>query len=513
MNERLGRLAAIVRADFLIRLRRPSTAVVFLLLSAIPYWWIPDPATGRAFVEIQGQRALYNSATIGMATAILATMFVGLAGFYVVSNALRRDILSRCGFVIASTTMRGSEYLLGKFAGNIVFLSVFTAGFMVTSMAMVLVRGEASLEPLLFAKQYLLLVPPSICFVSAIAILFECIPWLSGKFGDVVYFIVWMTMMGFAAAANSKLFDVGGFAFMRAQLHTDSLTIGATTFDPSRGTYDFPGMQPTAAEVAARLATFLWPVAMLVLARLFFHRFDPARVRVAAARSKRTWLGRFNALSKPFARLLTSAARAVVPASGSFVGSAATDAIMTIAAFPLTAVALLIVTIASLAASPKEVLPIAFAAVAIAISDIASREKRAGTSALVYAAPHALRTRFVLWKFTSAFIVSVLFLAVPIVRTAIDAPRQLIPLLTGLAFLTAAATVLGIASATPKTFIVLFLTFWYVVINDRGLTPELDYAGFYGTATSAVTITYAAVALTMLTLAQLLHTYQLRQRW
>ena len=33
MSERLYRLAAIVRADVLIRLRRPSTAVVFLLLS------------------------------------------------------------------------------------------------------------------------------------------------------------------------------------------------------------------------------------------------------------------------------------------------------------------------------------------------------------------------------------------------------------------------------------------------------------------------------------------------
>jgi hypothetical protein len=77
-----------------------------------------------------------------------------LAGFYVVSNPLRRDIPSRCGFVIASTTMRGSKYLLGKFAGNVVFLAVFTAGFMITSMAMVLVRGEASLERWLFAKRY-----------------------------------------------------------------------------------------------------------------------------------------------------------------------------------------------------------------------------------------------------------------------------------------------------------------------------------------------------------------------
>src|SRR5688572_33130982 len=106
MNERVLRLAAVVRADFLIRLRRPSTIVVFLLLSAVPYLWIPDPATGRTLIQIGNQRALYNSAAIGMATAVLGTMFIGLAGFYVISNALRRDVLSRCGYVIASTTMR-----------------------------------------------------------------------------------------------------------------------------------------------------------------------------------------------------------------------------------------------------------------------------------------------------------------------------------------------------------------------------------------------------------------------
>ena len=70
-------------------------------------------------MQINGARAIYNSAAIGMATAMLATIFVGLFGFYVISNAVRRDIDSRCGYVIASTTMRSGEYLLGKFLGNV----------------------------------------------------------------------------------------------------------------------------------------------------------------------------------------------------------------------------------------------------------------------------------------------------------------------------------------------------------------------------------------------------------
>ncbi|HUR83510.1 MAG TPA: hypothetical protein VM733_22330, partial [Thermoanaerobaculia bacterium] len=216
------RLLAIIRADFLIRLRRPSTVVVFLLLSAVPYLWIPDPKTGRALMVIAGKRALYNSATIGMATATLGAMFIGLFGFYVISNALRRDVLSRCGYVIASTTMRGSEYILGKFAGNVVFLSVFTMGYMVTAMVMVIVRGEAPLEPWVFARQYLMLMPPSIAFVSAIAIVFECTPLLRTKLGDVLYFFLWIALMGSITSMMEKgigatwapFFDVSGFGIL-----------------------------------------------------------------------------------------------------------------------------------------------------------------------------------------------------------------------------------------------------------------------------------------------------------
>src|SRR5688572_28526401 len=94
-----------------------------------------------------GRRALYNSAASGMATALTAAIFMGLVGFYIVSNAIARDISSRCGFVIASTTMRASEYLVAKCLGNLVFLSTFTAGFMLSAMAMLVVRSEAALEP------------------------------------------------------------------------------------------------------------------------------------------------------------------------------------------------------------------------------------------------------------------------------------------------------------------------------------------------------------------------------
>lgn len=530
MNERFYRLAAVVRADVLIRLRRPSTAVVFVLLSFIPYMWIPDPSTGRTLINIAGQRALYNSAAIGMATAVLGTMFIGLAGFYVISNAVKRDVLSRCGFVIASTTMRGSEYIIGKFAGNVVFLSLFTFGFMATAMAMVLVRGEAPLEPLVFARQYLLLLPPAIFCVSAMAILFECTPVLRSKFGDVLYFFIWMALMGTVATMTEKgvggwaaYIDVSGLGFLIQQLktnyNTNSLSIGASSFDATKPALVFPGLQWGWQWVMPRLVSTLWPLLLLIVARVFFHRFDPARVRsMPNEKTRASWLGRFNMMSKPIARLFVRAGNAIaaLPGMPLLARTAITDALATIAQFPLATIAMIGFSLASLGSNVKSqfegILPFAFAACAIALADIACREKRAGTTALVYATP-GLRTRFVLWKFAASLLVALAFLGIPIARAIALRPSSALPLLVSIVFLSAASTALGILSSNSKTFIVAFLTFWYIALSDKGASPALDFAGWFGKTTPAVSLAYAAVAVAFLTLAQLFHVWELRRKW
>jgi hypothetical protein len=530
MIERVHRLLAVVRADVLVRMRRPSTAILFVLLSIIPYMWIPAPSTGRALISIGGRRALYDSAAIGMATAMLGTLFLGLAGFYIVSNTLRRDVTSRCGFVIASTTMRGSEYIVGKFAGNVAFLTLFTLGYMAAAMAMLLVRGEAALEPLVFAKQYLVLMPPSIVFVSAISIAFECTPLLRTKLGDVAYFILWIMLLAAAGSmveGNSSRWssslDVTGLGVVMQQIEAGpggkSVSIGASTFDASKPPVVFRGLELGTKWLGPRIAAMLWPLLLLVVARLFFHRFDPARVRsMPNERSRRSWGGRLNAMSKPVARLVVRIGEAVasLPLLPSFVRAALTDATATLAAFPLVVVAIGGFAVAAAASDAQSLfsglLPIAYAACGIAIADVASREKRSGTTALAFAVP-GLRTKLVAWKFASSLVVALVFLAVPLARAIAFRPETAVPLLAGVAFIAATATSLGIVSSNPKTFLVLFLTFCYVVMNDQGASPAMDYAGFFGATTPAVTAGYGLAAIGALVAAQLYHLSELRRRW
>ncbi|MFL6583341.1 MAG: hypothetical protein ACJ8KU_02355 [Chthoniobacterales bacterium] len=515
----LGRISAIVRADFFVRFRRVSTLVVFLLLSAFAYVWVPAPATGRALMQVNGQRAIYNSGAMGMATASLAMMFVGLFGYYVISNAIRRDITSRCGFVVASTAMRSLEYLVGKFLGNLAFLVTFTAGFMLSSMAMLLVRGEARLEPLVFVGQYLLLTPTAMVLVSAVAVFFESVPFLSGKLGDVAYFFVFITCISLVVGNEvsrgrfpwARAFDFTGFGFMIDQLqhalHTQSLSIGASPFDPNKPTITFPGLSMSRDWILPRILSLLLPLTLLPFAALVFHRFDPVHVGRTSGQSRRKWLWRIQSLAKPLSR--RAAELLMLPARGNSLGAAMwIDAVLTLTLSPLGFIAFIGISIASLIAPVPSVLPIAFAALAVIIAEVATRDTRAGTSTSLYAMPR-LREQFAWWKFGSTCLLSFIFFAVPLLKLSAIDDARLPSLVIGILFMAAAATFLGVATANAKTFIVAFLSFWYLVVNDKGASPLLDFAGFYGTATPRTVITYGVLAALCAIGAQVAHNARL----
>ena len=97
-------------------------------------------------------------------------------------------------------------------------------------------------------EQYPFAHPPAIVFVAAVAVLFESIRWLSGKLGDVFYFFLWMTVIGLVVANEvskgavnwARCVDFTGFGFMIDQMqrtmHTESVSIGASSFDPAKPT-------------------------------------------------------------------------------------------------------------------------------------------------------------------------------------------------------------------------------------------------------------------------------------
>ena len=177
-------------------------------------------------------------------------------------------------------------------------------------------------------------------------------------------------------------------------------------------------------------------------------------------------------------------------------GGSLSDAMLTIASNPIVILALIGFSIAALAGANVSI-P-AFCAIGIFVADIATRERRAGTLGFVYSAPR-LKSQFVLWKLSSSLIVALIVMSVPLLRF------HSLATLAAVFFVCAAATALGVISGNPKTFIVLYLTLWYVSVSDKGETPAFNFAGFMKPVPSTVLAGYFATAIALLIVAEWMH--------
>lgn len=522
----LARLAAVALADVRSRLRRPGVAVLVAGAAIGASLLIPDPRAGGVFLRVGAARALYTSSALAVGTASLLPLVIGFFGFYVVSNALGRDVETRTAFLVASTPASNLEYLLGKFAGNAALLLAVSAGFMASGMAMQVVRGEGPVEPLVWLSTYALLALPALLAIAALALAFECVPFLSGRAGDVVYFLAFnasipLSVQPWRSPPAGRfhvgwLLDFTGVAFLmeqvRARMGDTDFAIGNSRRAIEPPPVLFPGLDAGADSFLRRAATLAVPFALLLLALLFFRRFDPARVRVRGAR--RSWKGLAEALARrTTGRLLAFVARfrPEAPATGaSFRERVLADVALTFQISPLLPFAALAFALLALAlpgpAVRRGLLPVLFALLPLFLSEIATRDARSGTSGLLFAAP-GTRDGFVVWKVVSSLVSGLSLTAVPAAALLASRERAGVAasVLVATVVAATAAVLFGIATGTPKTFLALFLATWYLAINDKGATPGLDVFGFWSRAGAGTLAAWLAAAAAAVAVAEAAH--------
>jgi hypothetical protein len=511
----------ILWADFLVRVRKPATVGVFLFLCFSAYLWVPDPSAGYALISVQGQRVLYDSPAMAFATGVLFSLLITLFGFFIVKGSIGLDSRSRCGLVIASTPTASWEYLLGKMLGNVVFLTTLALGFMLSSMIMQLVRGEASLDPIPYLVYYALLVPPGIVFVSSVAVLFESTRRLASRAGEVLYLLVWVLLLGISIAWHTQgsnpglYFDYTGVGFLEQMLRdmkgADGVSIGAALYDESKDPIVFGAARVETSWVLPRIMSTVTPVLLLVPATALFHRFDPSRTRLAHRRRSPGLVSRLSGLTRRPASLAFSRLAPWLGGRRSLTGAMVSEAMLILLLHPLAAATLgglaSVSAVAPLGLLTSGVLPAMFAILAVMISGVSSREYRSGTVALTAAIP-GLERYYLWWKLGATLTIGLIFLAVPAIRVGFVTPNRLLSMVVGLLFTVGFSIALGAIARTPKAFLVLYLSFWYVVLNDGGRTALLDFAGFYGSATSMTHLLYVALAVLGLILAKAIVTFR-----
>ena len=476
-----------------LRLRRLSTLAAVLAVVAVTWAMISDVRSGSSLLVVDGARVLYTSSALALGSAVMGALLFSLAGFYLARGRTGEDLRSGIGGVIGATPAGDALLVASRWLGAVGSLVLLLGAFMLTTLACHLLRGEGPIQLLVYLQTYGLLLLPMAFFCASCAVLCDSWSPLMGKAGDLLYFVVWMSMLSLGAAveeggAASTLawLDFTGLAHamngLRSQVDTQALGIGMMNFDAALPPHTLPQWMWTTAMVRDRFLSAALALLPLLPAVLLFHRFSPDRVKAGRARRRRSPLALLDGWLRPLARLVTPLMRlaARTPGPG---GQVLADAALVLVSAPSAILALAVCFIGGLVL-PSVVLPglLAGALVfwGILCSESTTRDSSAGCDGLSAAVPGGSRRRF-LRQWAAALLLGLLFMGPIALRWSPVEPVRAFALLGGLVALSGCAALFGQLSRTPRLFLGLFLFGFYVMIQTKGMAM-MDAVGFHGDA-------------------------------
>ncbi len=146
-------------------------------------------------------RGRYSSAWVGMVIALMYSTTLSLAGFYLVRGTLTRDLETRVWQLLVVTTMSRSAYLFAKWLSHMtVFLVLMLAGFAVGLVAQYLRAEDLRIDLVELIKPVMVLTVPSLAVTAALAVWCDLVPWLRRSAGNVLFFVLWVSMLTFGVS-------------------------------------------------------------------------------------------------------------------------------------------------------------------------------------------------------------------------------------------------------------------------------------------------------------------------
>ena len=280
----------LARADFLERIQRYS--FVFTLLASA-YLGLAVVA-GDIHLHLGAHRGVFNSAWVGLLMAMTTSVFVSLAGFYLVKNAVDRDRRTGVGQIIATAPISRLTYVLGKLLSNWSVLGSILIVLAVAAFLTQLIAREASrFDTWALLSPFVFIALPALAFAGALAVLFETVPWFRGGFGNLLYFGLWLFLLSWGLETHNRLPDFTGFQFVAERVgdclrhaqpdYQGGIGLSVGDGDSALRTFVWSGFDWLSAGGWPRMYWFGISLALCFLSALCFDRFDPAR----SARSER----------------------------------------------------------------------------------------------------------------------------------------------------------------------------------------------------------------------------------
>ncbi|OEK06506.1 hypothetical protein [Roseivirga misakiensis] len=277
-----------VKYDYLQRIRSYRFLIIMAVSLALGFLFIPAADATYETVTVGTYKGVYNSAWIGVVSAVMASTFVSLLGFYVINSNLSKDIDSKVGQIIATTRVSNFGYLFSKVTSNFLVLSTMIAVMLGMNVGLFFLYGsEFSFEPLQFILPYLFIPIPAMFLVANLAVVLEVIFKQKSTLQNVFYFL----LIAIAFAQNVKTDGSKGIDPFGTRLGTadmisqvndlsdeekvSQLNIGFRLGNKQETKpFVFEGISLSLVNVAGR---FIWMIAGVLLTFAVsrsFHRFD-----------------------------------------------------------------------------------------------------------------------------------------------------------------------------------------------------------------------------------------------
>jgi ABC-type transport system involved in multi-copper enzyme maturation permease subunit len=479
----------LARADFLERVRRYSFLVMLGLVILLGY----QTAIGNVRLQLGQYRGEFNSAWIAGMMSIIITFFLGWFGFYLVKGSVARDRETGVGQIMATTPMSRPAYMLGKWISNFAVLMAMVVILMIIGLIIQLISGESSrLDLGVYLGPFLYIVTPFMALVAAVAVLFEVIPFLSGGFGNILYFFAFVMIIPLTMEnlQTTPALEPLGMALLKADMAQEVLQVypdydgsfmlgGMDT--PIQGTFTWLGIDWTAPVIATRFGYIGLAILVTLAGSLFFDRFDPSRRKPRRRKKdvdsvdspepvsiaeplpavRLTPLNRTAAQFR-FTRVLTAELKLMLKGQywWWYVGAAG----------------LIIAGLVNpLEVTRQYLLPLAWIWPILLVSPIGNREARFNMRQIAFSSASPL-WRQLPAQWLAGFIMILIMGSGAALRFLISGNTAgLLAFLSGALFIPSLALALGVWSGSSKPFEIVYVSLWY--LGPLNKVPGLDFIG------------------------------------